>query len=229
MRINGLTCRSTGNHAMNRVSTQKMCPPASSTPRQTRCAQNVDHLAHNTPFSAFFDEVVCTLGTTPPHVGTSPPPIGGIDIMRGATRRQPAPHAANPHRCWSEGHRRDRRARLRPPWAAGPGRTSSRRTKPHVNTPGPTGVKGAGGAGGSGCGACGRRRGLAGLRADAPSQRLAARTARGRAAAHGRRKQPGPTKPSGARNTRGATSKALRAAAHGRTKQPGPTRRPEHR
>ena len=36
--------------------------------------------------------------------------------------------------------------------------------------------------------------------------KLAARTARGRAAAHGHTKQPGPTAgPSGARNTRGAT------------------------
>ena len=47
---------------------------------------------------------------------------------------------------------------------------------------------------GPGCGARGRRRGLAGLRDDAPSRRLAARTARGRAAAHGHTKQPGPTK-----------------------------------
>ena len=44
-----------------------------------------------------------------------------------------------------------------------------------------------------GCGARGRWRGLAGLRDDAPSRRLAARTASGRAAAHGRIKQPGPT------------------------------------
>ena len=38
---------------------------------------------------------------------------------------------------------------------------------------------------GPACGARGRRRGLAGQRVDAPSRRLAARTARGRAAAHG--------------------------------------------
>ena len=43
--------------------------------------------------------------------------------------------------------------------AGGPGRTTSRRTKPHTSTPGPTGVEGAGGT----CrGAGGRRRGLAG-------------------------------------------------------------------
>ncbi len=45
---------------------------------------------------------------------------------------------------------------------------------------------------GPGCGARGRRQGLAGQRVDAPSRRLAARTTRGRAAAHGRVKQPGP-------------------------------------
>ena len=36
--------------------------------------------------------------------------------------------------------------------------------------PGPTGVEGAGGTGGPGRGAGGRRRGLAGLRVDAPSE-----------------------------------------------------------
>ena len=43
-----------------------------------------------------------------------------------------------------------------------------------------------------GCGTRGRRQGLAGQRVDAPSRRLAARTSRGRAAAHGRTKQHGP-------------------------------------
>ena len=41
------------------------------------CAQNVDHLAHDNPFSAFFAEVVCTLGTTSPHVVAALLPIGG--------------------------------------------------------------------------------------------------------------------------------------------------------
>ena len=53
-----------------------------------------------------------------------------------------------------------------------PGRASSRRAKP-MRTPGSTGVEGAGGTGGPGCGARGRWRGLAGLRVDAPSRRLA--------------------------------------------------------
>ena len=69
-------------------------------------------------------------------------------------------------------------------------------------TTNPTGVEGAGGIGGSGCGARGRRQGLAGLRDDAPSRRLAARTASGRAAAHGHAQQPG-TPVGHARNSRG--------------------------
>ena len=62
---------------------------------------------------------------------------------------------------------------------------------PH-STEGATGVEGAGGTRGPDCGARGRWRGLAGLRDDAPSRRLAARTARGRATAHGNNQQPGP-------------------------------------
>lgn len=47
------------------------------------CAQNVDHLAHDNPFSAFFAEVVCTLGTTSPHVVAALLPIGGeLHYMR---------------------------------------------------------------------------------------------------------------------------------------------------
>ena len=47
--------------------------------------------------------------------------------------------------------RRERRARLRCPWAvAGPGRASSRRAEPIISTPGSTGVEGAGGTGGHG-------------------------------------------------------------------------------
>ena len=72
-------------------------------------------------------------------------PVGGRRYKRQHTRSH-----------WCGGRRRDRRARLQCPWAAaGPGRTTSRRTEPHVSTPGPTGVEGAGGS----CrGAGGRRR-----------------------------------------------------------------------
>ena len=51
-----------------------------------RCAQNADHLAHSSLFSLFFAEVVCTLGTTPSHVGASPPPIGGIALYEAPIR-----------------------------------------------------------------------------------------------------------------------------------------------
>ena len=90
------------------------------------CAQNADHLAHSSPLSAFFAEVVCSLAATPPPVGAWPTPNGGNGVIRGTTRRR---HAAshllmlqNPHRHWCGRHRRDRGARLRCPWAvAGPG------------------------------------------------------------------------------------------------------------
>ena len=108
-----------------------------------RRAQNADHLAHNTPFSAFFTKVVCDLGATPPQVAASPSPIGGIALHEPPTRRR---HAArrlrvvqNLHDRRRGGHRRGRRAQagpegcgawLRHPWAAaGPGRTTSRRAE----------------------------------------------------------------------------------------------------
>ena len=75
--------------------------------------------------------------------------------------------------------------------ASWPGWASSRRAKP-MSTPGSTGVEGARGT----ChGAGGRWQGLAVLRDDAPSRRLAARTARGRAAALRHTQRPGPTAP----------------------------------
>ena len=55
----------------------------------------------------------------------------------------------------------------RAPRGMGPGRASRWRTDQRS---GPTGVEGAGGTRGPGCGARGRWRGLAGLRADAPSE-----------------------------------------------------------
>ena len=82
----------------------------------------------------------------------------------------------------------------------------------HTQRPGSTGVEGAWKTRGAksnmrnhagyGCGARGRRRGLAGLRDDAPSRRLAARTASGRAA-HGHIKQPEQAKPAAASSVGG--------------------------
>ena len=110
-----------------------------------RCAQNVDHFAHNTLFSLFFAEVVCTVGTTQPQTVISPPPNGGIALHEAPTRRRHASRGLHvvqtPHLHRHGGHRRDRRAwprageigrpgcgarRTRCPWPAGPGRTTSR-------------------------------------------------------------------------------------------------------
>ena len=93
------------------------------------------------------------------------------------------------------------------------------------STAGAAGVEGAGGTGGS-------KRGLAavpvggggawpGFETTRRAQ-LAARTARGRAAAHGRTKQPGPTAGSdGARNTSGATSTTERRSLRTPRSTPG--------
>ena len=81
----------------------------------------------------------------------------GFEPTRQATQQHPSPTGVEGARGTG--------ARLRCPWAAaGPGRASSRRAKPHASTPGATGVKGPGGIGGPGCGARGRRRGQGGPR-----------------------------------------------------------------
>ena len=108
-----------------------------------RCAQNADHFAHNSPFSAFFAEVVCTLGTTPPRTVISPPPEGGLHYSRlrhvgdtpsasSSYYKDPSPPTWRPlhsgliptPQAWRTPQ--DRQAWLRRPWA-GPGR----RTNPH--------------------------------------------------------------------------------------------------
>ena len=71
MRHSGLPLATSGSRANN-------------TPCQARCAQNADHLAHNSPFSPFFTEVVCTLGTTPARTSTSPPPNERNFATRGS-------------------------------------------------------------------------------------------------------------------------------------------------
>ena len=60
-------------------------------------AHNADHLAHDTPLSAFVAEVVCTVGATPPRTATSllrtatsPPANGGNCTNRATTRRRHA-------------------------------------------------------------------------------------------------------------------------------------------
>ena len=86
-------------------------------------AHNVDHLAHNSPLSPVFAEVVCTVGTTPPHVGSSPPPVGGNCTIRRTTRRRHADSQRlmlqNPHRHRYGGRRRDRGLAAAPERSAG--------------------------------------------------------------------------------------------------------------
>ena len=114
--------------------------------------------------SAFFTEVVCTLGTTAPHVAASPPPKGGNGGIRDPTRRR---HAASQPLM--------------------------------LQNPTATGMEGTRGT----CRrAGGRRRGLAELRNDAPSE------ARGADSSRAGRRPPAHTAAgaSDARNTRGATA-----------------------
>ena len=86
--------------------------------------------------SAFFTEVVCTLGTTPPQTVISPPPNGGNDVIRTTTRRRHADSQLlmlqNPHRHRRGGHRRD----LPPPTGTHSGRGLRRPQHPwgHSNT-----------------------------------------------------------------------------------------------
>ena len=81
------------------------------------CAQNADHLAHDSPFSALFTEVVCVLGTAPPQAAASEPQNGGNDAIQAsntpATRHQRASHGAKPPlppnrchlmACWARTH-----------------------------------------------------------------------------------------------------------------------------
>ena len=124
-----------------------------------RRAQNADHFAHNSPFSAFFAEVVCTLGMTPPRTAISPPPKGVCTTSMEGTARSAGPgYGTHGLQCpWAgrslaglvtatqatpvwrvptgpEGCG----ARLRGPWAAaGPGRASRRRAQPHTATQAP--------------------------------------------------------------------------------------------
>ena len=109
-----------------------------------RCAQIADHFAHNSPFSAFFAEVVCTLGMTPPRAVISPPPKGVCTTSMEGTARPAGPG------CGTRG--------LRCPWAAaGPGQASRRRAQPRTATQAPPVWRVPEGTEGTG-----------GLRADAP-------------------------------------------------------------
>ena len=95
---------------------QQRGPAASTATTTDITAPKTQTTSPTTPrFSAFFTEVVCTLGTTPPQTATSPPPNGGNGVIRTATRRRHADSQPlmlqNPHRHRYGGRRRDRRAR----------------------------------------------------------------------------------------------------------------------
>ena len=123
--LKGSCCQQRGPAASTATTTDTLVPITQTT-------------SPTTPrLSAFFMEVVCTLGTTQPHVAASPPPNGGNGVIRTTTRRRHADSQPlmlqNPHRYRYGGrrrvrrararHRRDRKAGLR---AAGPGWTTSR-------------------------------------------------------------------------------------------------------
>ena len=92
-------------------------------------------------------------------------PMGGGRAWPGFEGKLHHTQRRKRRRCG--GRRRVRRARLRHPWAAaGPGRASRGSSTTHSDTS----TASVEGAGGPGCGARGRRRGLAGLRDDAPSE-----------------------------------------------------------
>ena len=105
---------------------QQRGPAASTATTTDTTAPKTQTTSPTTPrFSAFFAEVVCTLGTTLTKATLGLPPNGGIALHEAPTHRR---HAArglhvvqNPHRNQHGGHRRSRRAWPRRPWAAGPG------------------------------------------------------------------------------------------------------------
>ena len=132
------------------------------------------------------------------------------NYVRNCWDRATHPHSQR-RRCG--GRRRDRRARLRHPWAvAEPGRTTSRRTQPHASDTAPPTWRAPEGARGPGCGGRGQRRvpaavpvgggrARAGLEIDHSEPQARVWRSRGRAAAHRHTQRPGPT--SSARTLRG--------------------------
>ena len=91
------------------------------------------------PPSAFFVEVVCDVGATPPRTATSPPPNGGNCTIRGATRRRHAEGrllmVQNPHHHRHGEHRKTGeygRALRRGPGHGARGRQAGPRQISHV-------------------------------------------------------------------------------------------------
>ena len=112
----GFSCAWKGSCCQQRGPAASMATTADTTAPKTQTT------SPTTPrFSPFFTEVVCTLGTTQPHVAASLPPNGGNDVIRNTTRRRHADSQPlmlqNPTATGVEGTG----------GTAGPGRTTSRR------------------------------------------------------------------------------------------------------
>ena len=126
--LKGLCCQQRGPAASTATTTDTLVPKMQTT-------------SPTTPrFSAFFAEVVCTLGTTPPQTATSPSPNGGNGGIRTMTRRRHADSQPlmlqNPHRSQHGGRRRSRRAlaAVRVGGGAWPNNEPKRRSKVAART-----------------------------------------------------------------------------------------------
>ena len=187
-----------------------------------RRAQNADHFAHNSPFSAFFAEVVCTLGMTPPRTVISPPPKGVCTTSMEGTARSAGPgYGTHGLQCpwagrslaglvtatqatpvWRVPEGTEGQAAV-PMGGARPGRASRRRTQPRTATQAPPVWRVPEGTEGQG-----------GLR-DRPLRAVGSRVAISRAAG-----------PDGTRNTSGTTSKTISQVA--RRPRAHQAARPQH-
>ena len=139
VRIKGLTHMFRGSHASMHTTTDTVAPKTQTTSPTTA------------RFHRFLPRWSALWAPHQPKPRSDCHQTGGIALHEAPTRRQQTVRelhvVQNPHR---HRHGGCRRARLRRPWAAGPGRTTSQRAEPHVNTPGPTGMEGARGTGGHG-------------------------------------------------------------------------------
>ena len=98
------TCTSRGLRAYQRVNAQVQGFAYKRHTTRDTLAPKTQTTSPTTPrFSAFFTEVVCTLGTTPPHVAASPPPKGGNGVIRTTTRRRHAHVVQTPTATSMEG------------------------------------------------------------------------------------------------------------------------------
>ena len=142
------------------------------------------------------------LNMTPVRWGMAAVPVGGRAWPDNESTRR-AKLAARTDRGRVATHRHTQRPGTTGVEGAGGtggyGQASRQRTETHTSMPVAAGVEGAGGPG---CGARGRRRGLAGLREDAPSE---ARGAGGSRAGRRPREQPA-ARPSRARKAPGPTA-----------------------